>query len=387
MYDDQLKKINEYRVIIKQKLLQQDQYPTTSIVNSLLDKIDMRYALLEHVFIAKGADLDIDRFNYELYCLYRDLVVLFELAYDLESKKFVELEAFVNGYLKSLESLADTCEQKANLQTETTSLGKTVLFMNTGFDIEFKDDKTIINLGAIEVEAQSKLSCFIDGLGFNQDGAVFKFKQGDTILSCSPYSVNSDFAQVGGEVEVVEHKYTPDKDSRIWTNFKIPDITANDEYRYEAYAGKNQILINSSSTIIDKDVSISVPAETTVRFYIYKGKTFSIDMSVAPATKNFEEYETTSLPDVAKVEFTTDQYTSFSIQTDGEIYAEKIQVEAKNDELFVTSILESRDMIILETIPGEPVKFDNVQVILYNAAQDTLDISSIAIKQLTNVKR
>ena len=391
MYEDHKLKIKVYRDMIKKSLIKQGQFPSKEMVEGLLEHIDMKYAILDHITIAENSSFDVAQINTELYCLYKDLVILYSVVYELENKKYIELESFINGYLTSLEEIADECEQKTNLQTEATTLGKTILFESNGSNISFNNSKAVIDLKSLSVEAKSEISCFIEGSGFTQDKVVFNFYQNDKVIyTTSPYSIDNNTVVVDGDIDTKTYEYSVDQNEQRSNMFKIPTIEANDEYYYYGYGGKNQLMIvdQEGRHIYKKsNTAIFLTNKSEVHFYVHGASYFNMDISQEPIVKNFTNYNMHDLPEIAEINFTAQRGTSFSFETDGTIFAEEETMQAEGKELYVTQTTHVEDILVFEIRPGKPVFFDRVEAIIYNIDHEFLHIDSIAIKQRTNIKK
>jgi hypothetical protein len=75
---------------------------------------------------------------------------------------------------------------------------------------------------------------------------------------------------------------------------------------------------------------------------------------------------------------------SFSISSDGIVYASKEEAAVNGDDLYIAGNTTSRSFDIVETIPGPNIILP-VKMYVYNAKEDVLNIKSVAIKEITDI--
>lgn len=386
MYEDKKMKLQVYRDIIKKQLVKKGEYPRKDMIDSLVNNIDTRYAILDHYTVAENEDFDTDRFNTDVYCLYQDLLILYKVVYNLESKKYLELESMINGYLSSLEEIANCCEVQAKLQTESTSLGSTIYFAAGGYNLAFSNRKAVIEIGALSVENQSQISCFISGSGFDQEKVIFNFDE----KRVSPYSVDNNVIYASGDIKTNTYEYELGDEERITKAFLIPSVTANENYSYIAYGGKNSILSAGNSKEIvakEKGIPFSVIRRSQIKFYLKDASYIAFDFSAAPITKNFSSYKLSGLSGITKIAFECDAGTNFDFSTDGIPYATKELVTVYGEGLYIAKYSNAKDFLIYEFVPGGKQTYKNINVTIHDVDYDSFKIDSIAIKQLTAIKR
>lgn len=386
MYEDKKMKLQVYRDIIKKQLIKQGEYPRKEMVDSLVNNIDTRYAILDHYTITENSGFDIDRFNTDLYSLYHDLLILYKVVYNLESKKYIELESMINGYLSSLEEVANACEVQTKLQTESTSLGNTIYFAAGGYNLSFLDKKAIVNIGSLTIEDRSQISCFVTGSGFSQEKVVFSFDK----KNVSPYTVDNNVIYADGEIKTNTYEYKLNNSEQIAKAFLIPSITADERYSYIAYGGKGAIMVSGNSKEIvlkENSIPVSIYRRSKIRFFLKDASYIAFDFSAAPITKNFTGYKINGLSGITEIAFECEAGTSFDFKTDGTSYATKEIATVYGEGLYIAKYSDAKDFLIYEYIPVGSQTYKNVKMTIYDVDYDSFKIDSIAVKQLSAIKR
>lgn len=394
-YQEQLLKAKAYESIINQLLIDRNQFPTTSMVNNILEKVDLRYSLLKHKMVDKDSLFDVDEFNKEMYYMYIDILILYQAIVIYETEKYSQLETDVAGYISSLQEVADSCERLTKYHTESTGLGTTILYEDKNFCTSLNDNSATITLHGIKAEPRSDLTCFIDGLGFDDYNVIFNFYQGEQIVYCSSSSRVSKrpYRVEAGQLNVSRKAFKVN-DSLLDTNrtFQITNVEDVSENKiYKIYGGKNKIYIEKADNKLPEkngDLSFLVPAYSSVRFFLKNPTYLNFEFSEEPIYKNFSQYQNASITsETTEIEFTAGENPIvFNFLTDGELYAEKLDVNIVNDKLYATKKNTVTDLL-LETIEFKaPISFDKIEVIIDNIDRNIFHINSIAIKQQSTLR-
>ena len=168
MYLERLKKIKELKELTERALLQQGEFPDKAYVKQLLGEMDTRYAIFKYDDVRPDTKFDLVKMVNDLRCIQKDLNIIYEIVNELARDKYNRLEAFVNGYLSSLENIADKADKKAMEEIETTSLGASmVFFTNDVSAVRIENTTATIQITNLKCTPQSKLYGSIIGTGFN----------------------------------------------------------------------------------------------------------------------------------------------------------------------------------------------------------------------------
>ena len=162
MYDDILLKTQFYKEQITKELIRSGLAPDSKTVQSKLDQIDLFLSIFRYSKNTPGAIFDTDKFNRDLFAIYKDLEFLYQLVYQTAIVNYFNTKAFVDTHILELEDLALKYSIKAKLEMNHTSLGKTIYFTNSGYNKERNHNTTTIHLGSIQTKAGALLSCSCD---------------------------------------------------------------------------------------------------------------------------------------------------------------------------------------------------------------------------------
>jgi len=388
MYLERLKKIKELKELTERALLQQGEFPDKAYVKQLLGEMDTRYAIFKYDDVRPDTKFDLVKMVNDLRCIQKDLNIIYEIVNELARDKYNRLEAFVNGYLSSLENIADKADKKAMEEIETTSLGASmVFFTNDVSAVRIENTTATIQITNLKCTPQSKLYGSIIGTGFNIEDVVFQVDG----HKFSPYSVNNSTFKVGGELERNTYTYAVNEDYPVGSAFKIPNsaIGASERNNYEVYGARDKVkeMSNTHSALVPvTELQGNVAANTTTySFYIGNATKIIFDFSAEPTYKNFSSYENKNLDKdrIYHFEFTVPAGTSFSWVHDGTIFATKEKISVNGSELCIVENTMAKDFIIYEYAPGDKVVYDDVKIIIHNIRQEVFCIESVAIKEIS----
>lgn len=390
MYLEQPKKIATLKKYIERTLIAKGEYPNAQRIKQVLADVDTRGALMEYKKVHPDTEFDVEKFNDDLYMLKKDLEILYEIVEEISTKKFIELESYVNGYLLTLEQQADLVDRKAAEEIESTALNsKIIYFADSTPAVKFEVGRAVIDIGEVKCEAQSKVYGVVQGAGFNLSDVVFDF-DGQKV---SPFDVNQETVKAGGSVVKNTYAYELSSSDPTGTGFKIvaSGLTVNAHNHYTIYSDKNKLDYTSQKTHVHKDFqrsfSETMDTETTVEFYLHDATRISIECSQEPVRKNFDAYESHALrrDKVYRYSVTLAAGTHINIDTDGTPWANKEKAAVNGTSLYVAEPTISRDFTIIEEAPGEQVSFNSVKIYIYDPDANNFSVSSIAIKEISNL--
>lgn len=391
MYIERKKKLAVMKILIEKSLLRQGSYPNKAYVQKLLNDLDTRLAILDYIHVASETNLDTDKMNQDLYCIQKDLEVLYDIANTLANEKYVQLESYVNGYLSNLEDIADRADKKAAEEIEATTLNASIdYFLDHTPSAKYNNDRVTLYLGSVSCTPQARIYTTIDGTGFQQKNVVFDF--GGKKLT--PYSVHGDTLKMSGDLTKNTYTYTLLETEKGYS-FKIPNssIVADEHNTYEIFGGKDNVSYRSdkSNKLVPYSElmnQINLENNTYVSFYLTNATQILFDFSQEPTYKNFTSYTIQNMKrdEVRHFEFRIPNNSSFSWSTDGTIYATKEQPAINNTELYVSGRTLARDFLIYEYKPGAKIKYDNVTATIYEISQAAFSIGSIAVKEISDLE-
>lgn len=388
-YKEQLLKIDAYRDMVKHAMSKNQGYYTNTAVMDIVNKIDLRYSILSHSTISEGNSFDIEAWNEDAFALYTDICILYKTLLVYEQQELKRIQYKTQNYISSLKTLAEKCQQINAMHTASTSMGETLYFQDNGFDPDIDEETATITLDSLEVTPGTELIFHINGDGFEASSSYCRiFINNDEAKRLSPYYFNGDSYTVTGDTETTEYSYTADESIKYYNTFSFPNITASKNNNYLCYAGKNSIsIVDTLSGYVESDTVVKnknyvAYSGKKVRFYVKNGTAINMDFSVLPAKRNFTETNMTNLPTSAVFEFTTDVYTRFSFDTDGEVWAEIITPEVKDDKLYITSYSAQDDYLVVEEKPISNTTINKLEIVIPIGDMDNFKIKSVAIKNI-----
>ena len=391
IYLEHLKKIAAQKDLLERSLFKQGEYPDSAYVKRLLSDINTRYAILDYSHVKDDTYIDIDKFNDDFYCILKDLEILYSIVDELASKKFIELQAYVNAYLSSLEEVAERADERAYQSIESTTLNSSTVYYTDIMPAGTLQDKVLtIPLGTMQFSPQSKVYCTINGTGFSAGDVVFKIGN----KKVSPYQLNGDTVKIGSTV--TKHTYTyqlPDSQTSSAGRIKIANeaIKVNEHNKYRIYgsAGNIQVKTFKNTLLIPyEDIASNIQStHTFYSFYLTDATKITFNLSGEPIHKNFSSYDIKNLKRdkiyYFEMELTANQ--AFSFNMDGKIYATKETAAVNDDELYVVNYTPAKDFIIYEYSADTKVS-KNVSVSIYNLQEQYYEFGNISINEISDIE-
>lgn len=373
--------------MLERSIIDDGEYPDKKYVNQLLEDISTRLAIFDYEKVKPDTKLDLAKMNKDFYCIRKDLGILYEIIDELAGKKYRELEAYVNGYLLTLETIADKADKKAREDIEATALGaKNIFFKDSMPSVSFDHGIATMSLGNFECTAGSKIYATIKGYGFLQTQVAFLLNDRQLL----PYNINRDTVTFGDSVKKNSYTYSVPKTVVVQSAFKIANtsIKVDKSHRYEAYGGMNQLqkaTANRVSLLSFKNgVSYETASTTQYSFYLTNATQIRFEFTQEPQKKNFYDDEILGLrrDKMYHYEFTLGKDAQFNIETNGIVYATKEKLSINDKELYVSGYTQARDFLINEYEPAGKVSIRDAKIKIYDVEEDAFRIDAIAIKEI-----
>jgi hypothetical protein len=389
VYREAVLKIDFYKAQIMKELTKRGIYPDEITVQSRIHGIDDRLAVFRYMEAAPGLEFDTDKFNTDMTYIWQDLYFLYRLVYELTVNEYISLKSYVDCHLAELEDMARKYRYKTQLEIGSTSLGKTVFFQASGYNIVYKENTAVISLGSITVTKGSLLACIFESDNVADNKVIFSFDD----KNCSPYSYNRDFLKVPGEARSVTYSYSLPEDLLINTSFQlnITSFKPKSDSRYIVFGGKDTIAIYDTSkrqTLVKKQQGSPcvIKKAGRIEFYIVGGSFINFDFSKQPLSKNFTETTISNLKRRHKIVMECDRDFTFNFVTDGQIYAVREDGIFKDDKLYYPTAVQLHDFLVEEFLPGETKTYENVKVTMVGVGTDPVVVNAIAIKELSSLE-
>lgn len=380
-YVDELEKLAYYKEKIMEQLTRSGVFPNALAVDERLAEIDAKLSIFRHRQAEAGGVFDTEQFNKEFLEIAEDLKIIYRLAYQLSVTRYEELKAFAETHVSEMQSMARAYENRTRLETESTSLGETVFFQASGYELSFGNGIAEIQLGSIEATKGARLACIFEADGISPEHVVFSF-DGE---NCSPYALNRDCFFVPGKAagRVYEYSALDGEMFRTAHIMNIPGFTPTADNKYVIYAGKNcvrdgyQFIERSAQTAF----TFTQPGE--IEFYVVGGTFINFDFSERPLSQNFAGTSITPLKGVQNVKMERGERFSFDYVTDGIVYAKRAIGVVKDGRLYYPYGDRAVDFRVEEYCKADKQRYENVKVIVSGIKSNApLVIKHIAIKEM-----
>lgn len=396
MFTDIELKLNYYKENIINSFIKRGIYPNNKLIQSQLNNIELRLAIFKSYNIKEGSTFNTEKINTAIKEIYNDLSILYQLLYEVTVKEYNKLSYYINSHLRELNDVANMYLKRAELESYSTALGQSILFKHNNFDLDKKNNGTVINLGKVAISDASKIACIANINNVDYSDIVFKFTENSTdnprSISCNSYSYNHDFALFPGELNRNEYEITISESQKINSLLELPIATSNAESgKFITLAGKDKILYkqaNENGEIIEeKPIAInalSFKNHSYIDFYVVGGSSISFRFNKKPIATNFN----TSTNRIENLDYIhhffieCDENFSFDFELDrGSVYAIKENTLINQDSFYYSGQVDVKEFLILHFTPKEAIEYDTT-IELNNTTITENDIESIMIKKI-----
>lgn len=394
-YNDMLKKYQYYKEHIINDYVNQGVFPNTSIINNTIERINLALPILQDYKVAEGSFFDTNHYNDTFNQVKQDLIYLYELLYDLNVAKYQELQSYMDLHLTDLNTKLKEYKQRALIEINSTSLGKTILF-NTNCVPAMEHNTLYIDLDNIVVHKNSKLACFLNANNVSMDDIVFILTNVDTgeQLFAPVYNNNQYSINIPGEITFNDHYFNYSDETIKYDQINLNIGSNNQENNdYHIFSGKNMIIVNNRELdnydIIDAplDHSYVVNSKSYIEFYVVNsiGSEIAFSFNKKPISANFNLENHSSVIDkhIKHYYFECEAGTVFNISLyNGTIYAcsNKILLQ-DNKDLIVNNKFGFSDFLVKEIISNNNTAEYKVRVRINNVF-DQIEIDNVYIKEL-----
>lgn len=388
MYQDVIKKIEFQKERIVKDFIRNGVCPSPKIIEEKVAQIDNYLSIFKHYNKVSGEHFDVDEYNAGLMAVYNDLRILYELLIDTLEKEYATQQNYINSHLMQLESLARMYYNQALYESSSTTLGKSLLFLNSGFTIETEDSATFIDLGEVAIKECSKVACLANINNCDHDNIIFEFKNKETgeFLQTAAYNKYGEALKFPGKKTMNNYKIQLEEGQKVDESILMNIGAEIDvENSYSILAGKNSIQFNSEI--------LKVPSQLTehrffekghINFYVVGGNSASFKFNQKPLSANFilDEDRVKGLDYIHHFFIEAPEDFQFSVEIDtGEIYATHEKGIVNEDKLFYIGNTNVKDFFVIEEKEGIKGLWSSRLKIVDNE-EDTLEIESIVMKEV-----
>lgn len=392
-YLDVTQKLQYYKEELLKSFIKKGIYPDNNLISNNLADIDTKLALFKNYNKSTGEYFDVNEYNECLKLIYKDITILYSILEELAIKEFNELQNYISSYITELNSVVETYEARATYETNSTTLGETLLFQNNNFTVSNDNSTTIVTLDDVEFEAASEVACIANVNNVDTSNVVFSFVNGDTELTVAPYNIGNATLVIPGDKTTTTYDYsltsTQTTSGSILLNIDADIAVKN---KYTVLAGKDKMFINykDDNTYKTQDIpnssgSLIFSEKMYINFYVVGGNSITFKFNKKPVATNFpiDENTITGLDSVHHFYLEVDEDFYFEVELDkGNIYAVNEEGIINNNKLYYTGPNIVTDFHVIEEAPGESVTY-SAKLKIYNDNDNSAEIDNIVIKKLS----
>lgn len=391
MYKDIEAKFNYHKERIIRSFIKQGIYPNNDLIQSKLNSIELRLSIFKKLIIKEGAAFNTREINEAIKLIYDDLTILYDLLYKITIIEYNNLNQYIQSHLNELQEVSDIYLKKAELETYSTALGKTILFKHNKFNIDKKENIIIIDLGEIEVNEASNIICMAKINNLNYSNIMFKLTNNTNEITSNAYNYNHDIILIPGESSSTSYEYNFKNEQKINGLIELPIRPETLVGSFMTLGGKDKVLYkkaNEHGEVIDENTlninELSFNTHSYIDFYVVNGTSISFRFNKKPISTNFN-VNSNKIENLNKIHhffIECDSNFSFDFELEkGSIYAfrEKTIIERKS--LYYSGNIDVKDFLVIQTYEGKPTKY-KVQAEIYNSNIAEEDIEGIIIKKI-----
>lgn len=296
MYKDMLLKLTYYREEVLKAFVKKGYFPKEDEINEKLESIDKRLALFKSYNFQPGELLNVKELNHCLEAIYKDLVFLYKVLEEISIQELSKLRTYTETHMTYLEDMAKHFSDRAEEEINSTTLGTTLFFKSGNWDIETKDDVTIVDLGSVDLVQGSRVACFanINNIERNTAKFVFDSLEDKYDFEALPYNYNNSTYKVPGDLDVKTYELKLEDNAIVNGNINIPIKNLNEENDYYILGGKNLMIVTNKDTNVSYlypfaslDMPFYANSNCYITFYIAEGKEIEYNFNKKPIHTNF----------------------------------------------------------------------------------------------------
>ena len=393
LYKDMLLKLEYHRNNIIKSFIKQGYFPKKEEINNKLMLIDERLALFKSYNFQPGELFNHKEMNHALEMLYRDIAFLYKIIEQINTEKYNKMLLKLEAHMVNLETLANHFKKRADEEIKGTSLGKTLLFKTSDWDIDVKDESLEVFVGTLDLIQGSEISCFANINNTDKRNVLFKFKAENSMddFNALPYNYNNDTYIVPGEITVKEEVIEMPESFNINSEIVIPyDVYMENEYKI--LSGKNKIVVTDkeTGTISVKDFPTSekpleIKSNSFISFFIENKGVLEYNFNKKPFHTNFsiQDGTVTIEKDIQKIFLDVEEgfICYFNLDDDMNVYATKEDAIVDNNSLIYDNMMIARDFKVKEYVKDKLTRY-NIYVSITEMDNDEV-IDSIYIKEVS----
>ena len=400
IYKDMLEKLKYHKQLIMNAFIRKNYYPSNEEITAAVQQVNARLSLFESYISKPGDYFNPTEINYCFEMIYKDIQILYKVLEMILTNEFAQLKLYIEATLTELETKGNYFLKRCNLEANSTTLGKTLVFEANNWNITTENQLTIIDLGEHEFVEGSTIACFANINDVDNQSVVFKLDSGDpdeTIVAL-PYNFHDNATyKIPGELKVVSTNVLVGKNNFFNNKIRLEhEVTPGNNYKLCSGSGFISVtykLTGRTELVEFPDISnynFLAVQDCFIEFYIIDGNTndnsiLEYNFNMAPTYQNFSLQDGFIKldKDIKRVYIDAQKGLLVSFRTDnGAIYAECLDpIILDTHTILYNGNTNVQDITIREYIRDDIIKY-NVQVYIDSINNIINSIDSICIKEL-----
>jgi hypothetical protein len=400
IYKDMLEKLKYHKQLIMNAFIRNNYYPSNDEVMAAVQQINARLSLFEAYISKPGDYFNPTEINYCFEMMYKDIQILYQVLESILTNEYAQLKLYIEATLTELEAKADYFYKRCAEETNSTTLGKTLVFEANSWNITTEDQLTIIDLGNHDFVEGSTIACFANVNNIDNKSITFKFTSGkiDETIVALPYNLYDNITyKIPGELKVIEKEIKIGSNSIVNDKIKINyDLIQGNNYKF--CSGKNYMVVTYKTTgrtdLVEfpfmSSYNFLAVQDCFVEFYIVDGNindnsNLEYNFNMAPRYQNFSLQDGFIRldKDIKRIHIDAQKGLTMSFRYDnGTSYAECLDpIILDNHTLLYNGNIDVRDITIREYVRDDLINY-NVKVYIDSIENAIDSIDSIYIKEL-----
>lgn len=399
MYKDVEAKLKFYKEQIIQDMVNKGIFPDTTTIDNKLKEIDTSISIFKNdITIKKGSNFNTDDIRNKALYIFNDIKILYEILLDNSYKELLKLENYASSKMTELKNKTKNSLDKASIESNISSLGKTLLHLSSPFEFKKDNSSTYIDLGNHSLTVGSSISGLVYGTNVDNKNIKFILSNENNKIYMTPYNINQDLILIPGEIQSNKYSSTiiPLEYENSYMVLEKEDKDISNKI-YKCFIGKGKAVVRNSFTKTDPMVyelsgfmPISLSSESAggyiVEFYTVDATSVNFTFNKRPIAANFPLNSNTvsGLDRIHHFVIEVDNEIAFTCETDnGSIYACVEDGIINNNTVIIRNKNKITDISIEEYDTNKSEEY-NISLLIEDDNNDT-DVDTIIIKEILKV--
>lgn len=382
-------KKNFYKEQILTNAIKEGRFIKKDEIQALIDKINLHTSIYRPALVKDSLSLDVDRINHTHDLIYQDLKILYTLLEDYVVRDMADFKNIIDTYIHQMKRTARAFSIRNSVEIDSTFLGETVFYKENNIALKKQARHYLIELGDIELTESSHIALLIFGTSLFGDAVrgIFKDKETEAEHIVAPYNFKEETFFIPGEPTISTYEVVLPDDYESSGKFELLlDKEISAQNNYYIYGAHNHIEIDRHALMSKQEnKALYIEKPCIISFYIRDASYINFSFNKPPMHKNFVGNAINIAKKSEKIVIQCPADFVIDFNTDGALYANRVQGSAENQKLYYPFQTRMQDFLIVEHEFGSKKQFDfKIEILHNNFFKPTID--AIAVKQLMSVK-